>query len=84
VTLDLDFLVPLLLVVRVGIDLAAMAGHITSHKLEFFYFVLFAVMAGLLLNADPGNWFGWLSTVIATYSLAAYFVKRAKYAEPAS
>jgi len=84
VTLDLAFLIPLLLVARVGLDLATMAGHITPHKLEFFHFVLFAVTAGFLLNADLGNWFGWLSAVIATYSLTAYFVKRAKFSESAA
>lgn len=83
-TLDLDFLVPLLLVARVCLDVASMAGHIASYKLEFFYFVLFAVTAGLLLNADLGNWFGWSSAVIATYSLAAYFIKRAKFSESAA
>ena len=75
---DLSFLVPLLLVIRIGLDLIAVANRGTSYQLEFGYFLVFALGAVALLATDIGDVWGWVAAVVAAYSLGAFFVKRAK------
>jgi hypothetical protein len=75
---DLSLLVPILLAARIGLDLVAIANRGTSYQLELAYFLVFAAAAAALLVTDIGDGWGWLAAVIAAYSLAAFFLKRAK------
>jgi hypothetical protein len=79
---DLSLLVPLLLAIRIGLDLVAIANHGTSYQLEFGYCIVFAAAAVVLLITDVGDGWGWLAGAIAAYSLGAFFVKRAKRDRP--
>ena len=75
---DLSLLIPILLAVRIGLDLIAIANRGTSYQLEFAYFSLFAVAALVVLVQDSGDTLGWLAALVAAYSLVMFFVKRAK------
>jgi len=78
-------IIPVLLAIRVVLDLASLKGGRTSYRLELAYFALFAAAGATLLAGRPDEalW-GWLSVVVAAYSLIAFFVRRSRYRDHAA
>lgn len=73
---NLSSLVPVLLVVRVIFDLAAVAAGRTSHYFEFAYFLLFSAAAALIFSLEPdASMWAWLSSLAAIFSLVSFLVK---------
>ena len=74
----LSLLIPVLLAVRIGLDLVVIANRGAPYQLELGYFVVFAVAAVVILVADVTDGWGWLAVAVAVYSLTMFFIKRAK------
>ena len=75
---DLTLLMPLLLAIRIVLDLVCIANGRTPYQLEFAYFAVFAAGASVLLIKDVMDGWAWLAAAIATYSFAMFVYKRAR------
>ena len=75
---DLSLLIPLLLAVRIGLDLVVIANRGGPYQLELGYFAVFAILAVVILVPDVTDGWGWLAVAVAIYSLTMFFIKRAK------
>jgi hypothetical protein len=76
---DLTLLIPVLLAVRIVLDLVAVASGGTSYRLEFAYFVLFLTGAVAILSHDAKDLWGLLAVAISLFSLVLFFYKRARH-----
>ena len=75
---DLTYLIPLLLAVRIAIDLIGLASGGFSYRLALAYFVLFSIGAAVMLMHNPTDMWGFLALAVALFSLVQFFTKKAR------
>jgi hypothetical protein len=75
---DFGFLVPILLAIRVVVDLAALSRGGTSYRLEFAYFLLFFVSGVVILGHSLKDVWGYIAIAMALFSIGLFFAKRAR------
>lgn len=72
-------LIPVLLAIRVLLDVVTLATRNSSYRLDFAYFLVFLI-AGLAMLVDKSNdpW-GFLSLGISLFSLVQFFIRRTQH-----
>ncbi|HRH78674.1 MAG TPA: hypothetical protein PK129_15110 [Cellvibrionaceae bacterium] len=73
---DISVLIPVLLLIRVVLDVITLASKNRSYRFEFAYFLIFLTCAIVMLNSKPFSKWGALSFGIALFSLIQFFCKR--------
>lgn len=71
-------LIPLLLAVRVILDIICIATRNASYKLDLAYFLLFAAAGIAILVDTPYDLWGILSFGVALFSLGQFFLRRSR------